>query len=97
MIFVYLNDEKQKPKEPKWIPVDERVPDETSLYLVTVEDREEYVSPYMALWDDVEQEWELPLFEPYDAFGRDWRDLGTVIAWAEMPKPFEGEEDDQTD
>ena len=81
----------------KWIPVDERLPDCPDCYLVTVREiwePEEYSGTYsfVAYWDG--DEWEIPEFksfvEPleYVSF--------QIKAWTEMPKPFEGEEDDQT-
>ena len=62
----------------QWIPVSERLPEESDLYLVSVADASAYVDA--TYYDVKEGKWrEL-----------EWNE--EVIAWMPLPKPYESEE-----
>lgn len=67
----------------KWIPITEQKPAKKGRYMITVETwRYEnykhvpYRQIYVDDWDDLGEFWE------------EWE--GDVLAWAELPKPYEG-------
>lgn len=62
----------------KWIPVTERLPEESGMYLVT---RREYDDADMLYFNEI-----------YTCFTEDWLDteeVTGVIAWMPLPEPYE--------
>lgn len=78
------------PQEPRWIPISERLPEDSGEYLVSVIDEyNEDQSYYKA----VEVAW-FAHKKDYDIKESEWRELGIdekVIAWMSLPLPWEGE------
>ena len=75
-----------------WIPVSERVPEDSGEYLVTVidEDVETYKHTGIAWYAHPKD---------YDVKEGDWRELmidEKVIAWMPLPKPYEPQESEGT-
>lgn len=68
----------------KWIPVSERLPEESGLYLVTLEYKE-HGKGVTTLWYHGKQ---------YGEFGWDLHVADVVIAWQPLPEPYKEAEDD---
>ena len=71
------------PQEPRWIPVSERLPDDSGEYLVSVTDKED---------EDYKQVGVAWFAHPkdYDIQDGEWRELmidEIVVAWMPLPKP----------
>lgn len=67
-----------------WIPVEERLPEESAYYLVTIED---YGMPYSWI------KW-LASSDDYNIEKSEWRELDDgekVIAWQPLPEPYRPE------
>lgn len=73
-------------REPQWIPVTERLPDESNFYMVTNE------------YDEVEIIW-FSHKDDYDIDKSEWRETDDkIIAWKKVPEPFKEEgEQSETD
>lgn len=71
--------------EPSWIPVSERPPKESDMYLVTLK------TDGVAYLEDVFPK-RFVYVIPYDAVAMHWG-YGdkNVIAWMQLPKPYDGE------
>ena len=68
-------------QEPRWIPVSERLPEETGTYLVTLEYKE-HGTGITTLWF-------------HGSFGWDLRVADVVVAWMPLPKPYEPKESEE--
>ena len=70
-------------QEPKWIPVSERLPEESGEYLVWVESYHE--KPYMSIeeidCDGVLKEWNY--YKPNE-----------IVAWCPLPEPYKAESEE---
>lgn len=69
-----------------WIPVAERVPDETEDVLITVQTPDEGndLLTLVGWWN--------PIFKDWVVYDEGWEKLlYNVIAWAPLPEPYEGE------
>lgn len=74
-------------EQPRWIPVSERLPEDSGEYLVSVID--EYDGNYEA----VGVAW-FAHKKTYDIKESEWQELGideTVIAWQPLPEPYKAE------
>ena len=67
------------PKQPGWIPVTERLPERYDNYLITTKDEDTDIGTYHPEF----KHWSI-----CDADGFMWMD--GVLAWCELPKPWEG-------
>lgn len=62
----------------RWIPVTERLPEEEGWYLVTRMWANEKTPKIVTEW--------------WFADTKNWATMGKVLAWMELPKPYEGSE-----
>ena len=98
---------EQTPNAPEWIPVTERLPENSRPYKVTVETKFDdserlsreiiiarYAREYSPGWeDDTERKW-VEYFDPSDAIEfEDNNAYVKVIAWGPLPEPYKGEKD----
>ena len=77
-------------QEPRWIPVSERLPDNSGNYLVSVIDGSGEDDDYEA----VDVAW-FAHKKDYNIKESKWQELGvdeTIIAWMPLPKPYEPQE-----
>lgn len=75
------------PQEPRWIPVNERLPEDSGEYLVSVIDEYNENQHY---YKAVEVAW-FAHKKDYDIKESEWRELGIdekVIAWMPLPKAY---------
>jgi len=70
------------PKQPGWIPVTERLPERYDNYLITTEDEDTDIGTFHPGF----KQWSI-----CDADG--FRLTDGVLAWCELPKPWEGGQD----
>lgn len=75
--FDAINEAPTVELDVKWIPVTERLPERDDEYIATV--------------TDGNYKWTSAV-EYYSKFKNPWVSVGTVIAWAEFPKPYEVKE-----
>ena len=75
---------EQQQKE-KWVPVTERLPEESDTYFVTVHDEDLGFTTAFAYYLEHENRWSLD---------DEWID-GPVIAWMPLPEPYKPESEDK--
>lgn len=82
-------DVKPLKQGPKWIPVDERLPQESKMFLVTLVDKEDDYVCIDVAWYAHPNDYSIEFGE--------WREVPTgekVIAWMQLPEPYkEGNEE----
>lgn len=87
----WLKELKQLREQTTWIPVSERLPDDSSEYLVTVIDEDVDTYKYTGIaWYAHPKD--------YDIEEGDWRELmhdEKVIAWMPLPTPYEPKESEE--
>ena len=71
-------------KEPRWIPVSERLPEENRTVIASTEYG---VYPETQYTKEYGWEW------AYESGADYWRELEGVIAWMPLPEPYKGEEE----
>lgn len=92
MAALFIQDNKTEfpsvtPQEPRWIPVSEKLPEDSGEYLVSVIDEYNEAQSY---YKAVEVAW-FAHKKDYDIKESEWRELGIdekVIAWMPLPKAY---------
>lgn len=70
-------------EQTRWIPVSERLPQDSDYYLVTTS------------WGDVEQIW-FAHKKDYDITESEWReDDDNPVAWMPLPEPYRGDDHEE--
>ena len=86
MVIEMIKDAPTVTPEPHWIPVTERLPEESNIYIVTVD--KDYISPNCdsvdtLWWEAKSQEWQ---YENRNAFVKF---PAPVLAWMPLPEGWE--------
>lgn len=83
-VWLKLNIKNIKPVDAipfKWTPCSERLPEEVGTYLVTIN---YHGNTYVCMDNFLPSGWGLT----------GWTGLATILAWAKVPEPYKGEEND---